>query len=312
MILIAGATGYIGSRVLKNLSEKNFTVRCLVRKPTIQKLDAIGIVKAKKKNISYATGDALDYNSFLSAAKGADIVYYFVHMMDSGSAEEGEKFDKLDRRAAENMVKACQKNNVKRIIYLGGMYDPKEKLSRHLESRREVENIIRESGIGYTIFRASVIIGRGAAAFEIIDSMVKKIPIIPIIDSDRTLVQPIFYKDAIRYLVDCLEKKETINRSFDIGGKDILSYEEIIKRYAKELKIKRYFPRIRGRWRWLLAKGLSIISPVNTNVVYWLTESLSNNTVANPNHREELKKIFGFEPLGFRESIGKILNEASS
>ncbi|MFH1048935.1 MAG: hypothetical protein V1732_04705, partial [Patescibacteria group bacterium] len=175
-----------------------------------------------------------------------------------------------------------------------------------------VEDIIRASGIDYTIFRSSFIIGRGAAAFEILDSMVKKIPIIPIIDSDATKVQPIFYKDVIKYLVDCLDKKATINKSFDIGGRDVLSYEEIIKQYAEELRIKRYFPRIKGQWRRLVAKGLSLISPVNANVVYWLTESLSNNMVANPDDANKLKKIFGFEPLGFQESIGKILNETSA
>jgi len=176
-----------------------------------------------------------------------------------------------------------------------------------------VENIIRESGIDYTIFRASVIIGRGAAAFEILDSLVKKIPIIPIIDSDATKIQPIFYQDAVKYLVDCLDKKETINRGFDIGGKDILSYEEIIKQYAKELGIKRYYFRMSNIKipHWIMAKGLSIISPVNANVIYWLTESLSNNMVDNPADSGELKKIFGFAPLGFRESIGKILNETA-
>ncbi|MBU4339216.1 NAD(P)H-binding protein [Patescibacteria group bacterium] len=312
MILIAGATGYIGRRVLKVLSEKDFSVRCLVRKPTIQKLDVLGIAKDANKNISYVTGDALNYNSLLAATDGIDVVYYFIHHMDSGKPEEGDKFDKLDRLAAENMARACRENKVRRIIYLGRICDPKEKLSLHLRSRKEVEDIIRASGIDYTIFRSSFIIGRGAAAFEILDSMVKKIPIIPIIDSDAAKVQPIFYKDAVKYLVDCLDKKETINKSFDIGGKDTLSYEKIIKRYAKELKIKRHYFRISTIPHWILAKVLSAISPVNANMVYWLTESLSNNMAAKLGDGEELKKIFGFEPLGFRESIVKILNENPS
>lgn len=309
MILIAGATGYIGSRVLKILAEKNIPVRCLVRNPTIQKLDAIGVARGENKNISYVTGNALDYDSLLPAVKGVDIVYYFIHHMDSSKPEDADKFDKMDRISAENMVRACRENKVKRIIYLGGMHDPKEKLSLHLKSRKETEDIISGSGIDYTIFRASVIIGRGAAAFEILNSVVKKIPIIPIIDSDATRVQPIFYKDAIRYLVDCLDKKETVNRSFDIGGRDVLSYEEIIKQYAEELKIKRYYFKISKIPHWILAKSLSIISPVNANVVYWLTESLSNNMAANPADSEELKKIFGFEPLGFHDGIEKILYE---
>lgn len=312
MILIAGATGYIGRRVLKILSERNLSVRCLVRKPTIQKLDALGIAKAENKNISYISGNALDYDSLLAAAKGADIVYYFIHHMASGKPGDEEKFDKLDRLAAENMVKACRENKVKRIIYLGRISDQKEKLSLHLKSRQEVEDTISGSGLDYTIFRSSMIIGCGAAMFDILDSMVKKIPVIPIIDLDATKVQPIFYKDVIRYLADCPDKKETINKVFDIGGKDILSYEEIIKQYAEELKIKRHYFRISKVPHRILTKGLSIISPVNANVVHWLVESLSNNMIANPADGEKLKKIFGFEPLGFRESVGKILNEAAS
>lgn len=312
MILIAGATGYVGRNVLKILSDKNYSVRCLVRKPTIQKLDALGILKGENKNINYVTGNAQDYDSLLLATKGVDVVYYFIHHMDSTKPGEEEKFDKLDRMSAENMVKACRENKVKRIIYLGRISDSSEKLSLHLRSRKEVEEIISRGGVDYTIFRASMIIGRGAAAFEILNSMVKKIPIIPIIDLDATKVQPIFYRDVIRYLVDCLNKKETINKSFDIGGRDVLSYEEMIKLYAKELKIKRYYFRISNVPFSILAKGLSIISPVNANVVYWLTETLSNNMVADPNHIEELKKIFGFEPLGFKESIRRILNEYSS
>jgi len=311
MILIAGATGYIGRRVLKNLSERNFSVRCLVRKPTIQKLDALGIAKEENKNISYIEGNALDYGSLLAATKGVDIVYYFIHHMDNGISGAEDKFDKLDRIAAENMVRACRENNVGRIIYLGRICNLAEKLSLHLRSRKEVEDIISKSGIDHTIFRASLIIGRGAAAFEILGSVVKKIPIIPIIDWGATKVQPIFYRDAVKYLVDCLDKKETINKSFDIGGGNVLSYEDIIRQYAKELKIKRHFIKISGQSHQLLAKVLSAISPVNANVVYWLTESLANNMIANPKDIEELKKKFGFEPLGFKESIGKILNENS-
>jgi uncharacterized protein YbjT (DUF2867 family) len=234
--------------------------------------------------------------------------------MDSSNLEAEERFDKLDRMAAENTVRACRENKVKRIIYLGRISDPNEKLSLHLKSRKEVEDVIRQSGIDFTIFRSSFILGRGAAAFDILDSMVKKIPVIPIIDSDAAKVQPIFFKDVIRYLVDCLDKKETINKCFDIGGRDVLSYEEFIKQYAEELNVKRYYFKISkiNIPHWILAKGLTALSPVNANVVYWLTESLSNGMVANPDDAAELKKIFGFEPLGFKESIGRILNETSS
>lgn len=127
-------------------------VRCLVRKPAV----------SEKPNIYYVTGDVLDYESLEKATDGVDTVYYFIHMMGNQPKGRQMRFDALDRLAINNMVKACKKKGVKRIIHLTGMRNPHEKLSHHLESRKEVEDIIIKSGIEYTIFRASVIIGRGA------------------------------------------------------------------------------------------------------------------------------------------------------
>ncbi len=144
MILLTGATGFIGGLVLKTLSRRNVQVRCLVRKPAL----------SGNPNISYLTGDVLDYESLIRVTEGVDTVYYFIHMM--GKQKEQEKFDVLDRIAVTNMVRACEVNGVKRIIHLTGMSNPREKLSHHLASRKEVEEIIRSSGIDYTIFRASM------------------------------------------------------------------------------------------------------------------------------------------------------------
>ncbi|MFZ3384377.1 MAG: NAD(P)H-binding protein, partial [Candidatus Methanoperedens sp.] len=180
MILLTGATGFIGSRVLRGLSRKNLQVRCLVRKQKI----------SDDPNITYITGDVLDRNSLIAAAKGVDTVYYFIHMMGNQPKGELKKFDVLDRTAIENMVEACKLNSVKRIIHLTGMRNPNEKLSHHLKSRKEVEDIIRNSGIDHTIFRASIIIGRGGAAFDILDTVVNKFPIIPVLDWVDTHVQP--------------------------------------------------------------------------------------------------------------------------
>ncbi|MCE8423999.1 MAG: hypothetical protein J5U16_08730, partial [Candidatus Methanoperedens sp.] len=117
---------------------------------------------------------------------------------------------------------------------------------------------------------------------------------------ENTRVQPIYIDDVIRYLVECLDKKETINKCYDIGCSQILTYKELIQQYAHELGLKRMFIRIPGSWHWLSAKVLGKLSPVNPNVVYWLIESLHNNMICEPN---DLNKIFGFVPLGFKESI---------
>jgi uncharacterized protein YbjT (DUF2867 family) len=288
MILLTGATGFIGGLVLEALSTKNVQIRCLVRKPA----------RSDNPNISYMTGDVLDPDSVLKATAGVDTVYYFIHMM--GKQKEREKFDILDRTAITNMVRACKKNNVKRIIHLTGMSDPHEKLSHHLASRKEVEEIIRSSGIDYTIFRASVIIGRGGGAFEILDVAVRKFPVIPVFNWGNTRVQPIYIGDVIRYLVECLDKKETLNKCYDIGCSEIFTYEELMQEYAHQLGLKRIFIHIPGSWHWISSLVIGKMSTVNPNVVYWLIESLRNNMVCEPN---DLKKIFGFEPLAFKESI---------
>ncbi|HEY9207056.1 MAG TPA: NAD(P)H-binding protein [Candidatus Methanoperedens sp.] len=291
-ILLTGSTGFIGGHVLRALSEKKLPVRCLSRKP----------MNSKDPNISYVIGDVLDYDSLVRATEGVDTVYYFIHMM--GKQKEQERFDVLDRLAINNMVRACRKSGVKRIIHLTGMSDPNEQLSHHLASRREVEEIIKNSGIDYTIFRASVIIGRGGGAFEILDTVVRKFPVIPVLNWEDTKVQPIYIGDVVRYLVECLDKKETVNRCFDIGCSDIFTYRDLMHQYAAELGLKRLFVRIPGLWHRVSALVLGKLAPVDANVVYWLIESLRNNMVCEVN---DLRNIFGFEPLSFKESIGKII-----
>ena len=288
MILLTGATGFIGGLVLDALSKKNVQIRCLVRKT----------VESKNTNISYVTGDVLDPDSLVKTTQGVETVYYFIHMM--GEQKVQEKFDILDRKAINNMVWACKINGVKRIIHLTGMSDPIEKLSHHLSSRKEVEEIIRYSGIDYTIFRASIIIGRGGGAFEILDVAVRKFPVIPVFNWGNTRVQPIFIGDVIRYLAECLDKKETINKCYDIGSSEIFTYKDLMQEYAHQLGLKRIFIHIPGSWHRISSLVIGKMSTVNSNVVYWLIESLRNNMVCEPN---DLRKIFGFEPISFKVSI---------
>ncbi|MCZ7362006.1 MAG: NAD(P)H-binding protein [Candidatus Methanoperedens sp.] len=294
MILLTGATGFIGGLVLRALTEKNIQVRCLVRRPVV----------SDNPNISYITGDVLDYSSLVKATEGVDTVFYFIHMM--GKQKEQEKFDVLDRLAANNMIRACKTNNVKRIIHLTGISNPKEKLSHHLASRKEVEEIITNSGIDYTIFRASVIIGRDGAAFEILNAAVMNLPVIPVFNWGKTHIQPIYIGDVIKYLVECLDKKETINKCYDIGCSQIFTYEELMRQYAEEIGSKRIFIRIPGSWHWISSFVIGKLSPVNRDVVYWLIESLGNIMVCEQN---DLKKIFGFEPISFKESIRKLIEK---
>ncbi len=299
MILLTGATGFIGNRVLQALSLKNLKVRCLVRK---QKTSL-------NPNINYVTGDVLDRDSLIMATAGIETVYYFIHMMGNQPKGEQKKFDVLDRIAIENMVEACKINGVKRIIHLTGMRNENEELSHHLKSRKEVEEIIKNSQISYTVFRASMIIGHGGAAFDILDTAVRKFPIIPVFDWEDTHVQPIFIEDVIKYLVECLEKKETLNKCYDIGCSQVLTYKELIQAYAEELGLKRKYIRIPGSWHWISSFVLGKLSPVDPNVVYWLIESLQNNMVCE---RNDLFKIFGFEPVPFKESLRRSIVQTTA
>ncbi|MCE8424212.1 MAG: NAD(P)H-binding protein [Candidatus Methanoperedens sp.] len=292
MILLTGSTGFIGGNVLRSLSERKVPIRCLSRNPQ----------SSANPDIFYVTGDVLDYDSLVRVTAGVDTVYYLIHMM--GKQKEQQKFNILDRLAANNMIRACRVNKVRRIIHLTGMSDPDEILSHHLASRKEVEEIIRKSGIDYTIFRASVIIGRGGGAFEVLDTVVRKFPVIPILDWENTRVQPIYIDDVIHYLVGCLDKIETINQSYDIGCPDIMTYRELMEQYAKAVGLKRLFVRVHGSWHRISGRVLGQLAPVDPNVVYWLIESLRNNMVCEPN---DLKKIFGFEPISFEESIRKLV-----
>lgn len=296
MILLTGATGFIGSHVLRDLSKKDIAVRCLVRTPR----------SSSNPNITYVTGDVLDIGSLLEATEGVDSVYYFIHMMGNQPKGKQKKFDILDRKAISNMVGACKLNNVKRIIHLTGIRNQEEKLSHHLRSRKEVEDIMKDSGINYTVFRASMIIGHGGAAFDILDTAVRKLPIIPIFDWENTKIQPIFIDDVIRYLVESLEKKETINKCFDIGCPQVMTYRELMEEYAKELGLKRRFIRIPGSWHWISSKVLGKLSPVHPDIVYWLIESMLNNMVCELN---DLDDIFGFEPLSFKDSLKRVISE---
>jgi uncharacterized protein YbjT (DUF2867 family) len=292
MILLTGSTGFIGGQVLRELSKKKVQVRCLVRKN----------ITSENSNISYVVGDVLDYDSLVNATAGVDTVYYLIHMM--GKQKEQEKFDKLDRIAITNMIRACKTNGVNRIIHLTGMSSPHEKLSTHLESRKEVEEIIKNSGINYTIFRASIIIGKGGAAFEIFDTVVRKLSIIPVFDWGQTKVQAIYTGDVIKYLIECLDKKETFNRYFDIGSSDVFTYKELMQQYSDALGLKRFFVRIPGSYNWISSTVLGKLAPVDPDMVYWLIESLKNNMIVQPNN---LKEIFGFEPVSFKESVRRIL-----
>ena len=188
--------------------------------------ESIGRLAAQVKVIK---GDVSNYADLLKALAGIDVAFYLIHSME-GSSKDWKKFVERDRNAAENFAKGASECQVKRIIYLGGLYNEKnmERLSDHMRSRNQVGEILKTSSARVTIFRAAVILGQGGRSFQMLQYLVERLPIMVC-----PLSQPIAIDDVVRYLVKAIEASDVEGRSFDIGGPDVLSYLDMMKRYGR-------------------------------------------------------------------------------
>ncbi len=219
LILLTGATGYVGGRLLPVLESAGHRVRCLTRHPEALR-HRLG------ENSEIILGDVLDSASLPAHLAGVDTAYYLVHAMGSENSFEAE-----DRRAAHGFAAAAREAGVKRVIYLGGL-GAGENLSAHLRSRQEVGAILREFGVQTIELRASIVIGSGSASFEMIRSLVEKLPVMVTPRWVHTRTQPIAIEDVIAYLVQALTLPLAASRIFEIGGPDQVSYLELMREYA--------------------------------------------------------------------------------
>jgi len=271
-ILLTGATGYIGGRLGPLLLDRGYEVTCLVRQP--RKLETR--VWASHPSLHIAQGDLAETPSLVSAMQGCDTAYYLVHSMESGAGD----FAKRDRELATNFAEAARSAGVRRIIYLGGLGELGAGLSEHLASRREVEDILRESGVPTTTFRAAMIIGSGSASFEILRYLVERLPVMVTPRWVRTPSQPISVIDVLGYLVDCLDEPETIGQSLEIGGPTVLTYRELMEEMARQLELPRRLiipvpvltPKLSSLW-------IGLITPVSPAIARPLAEGLRNEVV---------------------------------
>jgi uncharacterized protein YbjT (DUF2867 family) len=299
LILVTGATGYVGGRLLPLLVQAGRRVRCLARQP--ERLSS-----RVPAGVEVVLGDVLDAASLPQAMQGVEAAYYLVHSMGTTGS-----FEEQDRRAADNFAAAAQAAGVQRIIYLGGLGEDEMELSAHLRSRHEVGERLRAQGVPVVEFRASIIIGSGSLSFEMIRALVERLPVMVTPRWVRVTAQPIAVGDVLAYLRAALAV-ETGNRSLtiEIGGPDQVSYGELMREYARQRGLRRWMipvplltPRLSSLW-------LGLVTPLYARVGRKLIDSLRYPTVVR---NVSAQRLFPIRPIGVREAIASALrNEDSS
>jgi len=293
-ILVTGATGYVGGRLIPALLQAGRRVRAMGR--TVEKLACRPW--AHHPNVELVKGDVLDVASLEAAAAGCDVVYYLVHSMIA----QKDRFAEADRAAARNMVAAAEAAGITRIIYLGGLAEAKHgNLSEHLSSRIEVARILQSGRVPTTDLRAPMIVGSGSASFEIMRYLVEHLPVMTTPRWVRSLNQPIAVSNVIGYLAGCLEHPETTGETYDIGGPDILTYHRLLEIYAEEAGLrKRVIIPLPMLTPTLSAYWIRFISPVPAAIALPLTEGLTSDAVCRDNR---IRDIIPQRLLSCREAI---------
>lgn len=292
-ILLTGATGYIGKRLLPVLVSNGYEVICGVRNKN--KFIAPDYLK---KNISVLELDLLDKSSLNLIPEDIDGAFYLVHSMSTSY-----DYQKLERQSAINFRNALNKTKVKHVIYLGGIVNDSN-LSKHLLSRKNVEIELSKGNYNFTSLRAGIVIGSGSASFEIIRDLVDKLPVMISPKWLNTLCQPIAISDVLHFLTKILFRPETFNQTFDIGGPDILTYKQMLLGYAKVRKLKRLIftvpvmtPRLSSYW-------LYFVTSTSYRLARNLVDSLSVEVICKD---DRLNGLLGIKPIGYEEAIKRIL-----
>ena len=280
-ILVTGATGYIGARLIPRLLEAGYKVRAVAR--SLSKL--AGYHWSEHPNLELMAADVLDIAQLTTACEGCSAAYYLIHSMNSQHAD----FAEADRRAADNMVKAAELAALERIIYLGGLGELDEQLSKHLRSRAEVAAILRAGKVPVTVLRAAMIIGSGSASFEILRYLVDRLPFMITPRWVRTPSQPIAVRNVLEYLIGCLTHDETKGEVYDIGGAEVLSYQTLMDTYAEEAGLKKrlvvpvpfFTPRLSSYW-------IHLVTPVPSYIARPLAEGLKNPAICKESRITEI------------------------
>ncbi|MBL8230163.1 MAG: SDR family oxidoreductase [Bryobacterales bacterium] len=299
---IAGATGYIGGRLVPQLLAEGRRVRCLARSPAkLQSRDW-----ANNANVEIRRADLENEANLADAMSGCESVFYLVHSMNSA----GQEYAAHDRKLALHFARAAKAAGVSRIIYLGGLGETGADLSEHLSSRREVEEVLASTGVPVTVLRAAMIIGSGSASFDILRYLVERLPVMVTPKWVSTPCQPIAVRNVVRYLAGALKTPETSGRVFDVGGPEVLCYREIMRIMAEELGLRRRWiipvpvltPRLSSYW-------IHLVTPLGHSIARPLAEGLKNPVVCREN---TIASLIPQDLLTVREAIRSALNRTSA
>jgi uncharacterized protein YbjT (DUF2867 family) len=289
-VLVAGATGYVGGRLVPQLVDAGHHVRCVARRP--EKLSGVPWSGA----VEVVPGDALDSASLVDVMEDVDVVFYLVHSIGRGS-----RFADADREAAGNVADAAAAAGVGRIVYLGGLVPQGETASPHLASRAEVGQIFLDAPVPAVVLQAGVIIGSGSASFEMLRYLTERLPAMVTPTWVGSRVQPIAVRDVLAYLIGTLDLPAGTNRRFDLGGPDVLTYRGMMQRYAAVAGLRRRVivpvpvltPRLSSLW-------VNFVTPVPNAIARPLIESLRNSVVVA---ERDIAAHVAVEPLGFDEAV---------
>ncbi len=305
-VLVLGATGFVGSRLVAELRKKGIRLRVLVRNPS--KLST-GVTE--DADVEAVRGDLLKNEGLREALRGIHSAYYLVHSMGGKSVARNRDFADRDKHAAMNFMAAAEAEGLKRVIYLGGLGERGDKLSEHLRSRAEIAEILSSGRPLATILRAAVIIGAGGASFEMLRYLVERLPIMLCPRWIDTRIQPIAIRDVLAYLVGCLLNPETVGKRFDICGPDVLTYREMMHQYAEARGLRRRIiwtvplmtPLLSAYW-------VDLITPIPSGIAHPLIEGLKNVVICR-DHR----LIHDFVPIDttpYEEAVKIAFSEEKS
>jgi uncharacterized protein YbjT (DUF2867 family) len=289
-VLVTGATGFIGRRLVPALLDAGHDVRAMTRRP--ESYDGPG---------EAVGADVMDRDSLGPALDGVEVAVYLVHSLDDPD------FERKDAEAARNFSAAAAAAGVRQIVYMGGLGDDDQDLSAHLRSRREVERLLGADGVPVTVLRAAIVVGHGGISWEITRQLVKNLPAMVVPRWVSTRTQPIALDDVVRYLAGVVDHPDAIGRTFDIGGPDRLTYREMLEvandvqggRALPIVTVPVLTPRLSSYW-------LALVTDVDATTGRNLIDSMSTEVVVTDT---SIRDVVPGEPLGYRESVRRALAE---